>query len=237
MLLSALLTGCAGSSLDSGSAPLSQGEKSAFVTTNEDTSALTKVANAYAAQNTTSSATYKIGAFDVVEVTVFQVPELSKTMQVSEAGTINYPLIGEVPVAGKSAREVERTLTSNLGAKYLKDPQVSVFVREYNSQRVTIEGAVARPGIYPIQGSLTLLQVMALAGGLDPVAEDTLVIFRTKDGRRSAARFNVSQVQGGTIEDPRLEAGDMIVAGKSAFKEGFNNVLKALPLAAVFSMI
>jgi len=238
MLLSVSLIGCGASSLNNADAPGgSEAAANAGTNTAESRAAVANMADGFSAGSATNSSTYKIGALDVVEVTVFQVPDLSKTMQVSEAGTINYPLIGEVSVAGKSAREVEQSLTRSLGAKYLKNPQVTVFVREYNSQRVTVQGAVKKPGIYPIQGRMSLLQLMALSGGLDSVSDDTVVIFRTTDGRRSAARFNVAQVEGGQTSDPQLQAGDIVVAGKSGFKEGFNNVLKALPLAAVFTWI
>jgi len=237
MVLTGSLIGCGGSSVNDGAgAPVGQ-PASAYADTSGSHAVVASMADALSSESSAGNSTYKIGALDVVEVTVFQVPDLSKTMQVSEAGTINYPLIGEVYVAGKSAREVEQSLTRSLGAKYLKDPQVTVFVREHNSQRVTVQGSVTKPGIYPIQGQMTLLQLMALAGGLDSVSDDTVVVFRTAGGQKSAARFNVSQVQSGSAPDPQLQAGDIVVAGKSYFKEGFNNALKALPLATVFTLL
>ena len=83
---------------------------------------------------------------DVLEISVFKVPELSKSVQVADTGTINMPLLGEVPAAGKTAQEIEQDLTRQLGAKYLKNPQVTVFVKDHNSQMVTIEGAVMKSG-------------------------------------------------------------------------------------------
>ena len=109
---------------------------------------------------------YKIGPLDVLDISVFQVPELTKSVQVTDSGTVNLPLVGEISVAGKSAQEVERDLTARLGAKYVKNPQVTVYVKEYNSQRVTITGAVKNPGVYPIKGNTSLVQVVAMAGGL-----------------------------------------------------------------------
>jgi polysaccharide export outer membrane protein len=93
-----------------------------------------------------SSSAYKIGPLDVLDISVFKVAELSKSVQVADGGTINLPLVGEVPAAGKTAQEVETDLTAKLGAKYLQSPQVTVFVKEYNSQRVTVDGAVKKPG-------------------------------------------------------------------------------------------
>jgi polysaccharide export outer membrane protein len=184
-----------------------------------------------------SSAVYKIGATDVLEFSVFKVPELSRTVQVSDTGTVNLPLVGEVVAAGRTARELEQSLAKELGAKYLQKPQVSIYVKEYNSQRVTIEGAVKKPGVYPVRGDLTLLQLVATAQGFEQNSDYTVVVFRQKDGKRSAARFDVEEIRAGRAQDPLLLSGDVVVAGSSAIKETFNNILKALPIAGVFAML
>ncbi|MDX2306661.1 MAG: polysaccharide biosynthesis/export family protein [Hyphomicrobium sp.] len=206
------------------------------VTSTGSTTASTAAASIIAT-STPGNAAYKIGPLDVIEVSVFKVPDLSKSIQVAENGSINYPLIGEVQAAGKTAREIEQVLTRDLGDKYLQNPQVSVFVKEYNSQRVTIEGAVKKPGVYPMQGGMSLLQALAVAQGLDSVSDSSLVVFRTIDGKRSAARFDISQIRDGSAQDPQLQAGDIVVAGTSALKEGFSNVIKALPMASVFALL
>ena len=81
-----------------------------------------------------------IGPRDVIGIEVFKVPDLARSVQVAETGTVNLPLLGEVRASGKSAQQLERDLTARYGGRYLKDPQVTVKVVEYNSQRVTIEG-------------------------------------------------------------------------------------------------
>jgi len=166
----------------------------------------------------------------VLDVSVFKVAELSKTVQVSDAGTVNLPLVGEMQAGGRTSREVEKELTQKLGAKYLQNPQVTVFVKEYNSQRV-------KPGVFPIQGRLTLLQAIATAQGLDDHSDSTVVIFRQQDGKRTAAHFDVANIRNGSESDPDLKAGDVVVAGKSALKETFGTILKAVPLATVFALI
>src|SRR5262249_13013569 len=108
---------------------------------------------ALAADKLTSAAkpgsnSYKIGPLDVIEFSVFKVPDLTHTVKVSEAGMVNLPLVGEIEAAGKTAQDVEHVLTRKLGDKYLRSPQVTVLIKEYNSQRVTVEGAVRRPGVY-----------------------------------------------------------------------------------------
>jgi polysaccharide export outer membrane protein len=180
---------------------------------------------------------YKIGPQDVIDISVFKVAELSKSVQVSEAGTVNLPLLGEVYVQNKTARDLEKDLTGQLGKKYLQNPQVSVFVKEYNSQRITVDGAVKRPGVFPLQGGLSLLQAVALAQGLEDVSDDTVLVFREQNGQRQAARFDVSEIRAGDAEDPQLLAGDVIIAGTSDLKKGMNGFLKALPIAGLFAFL
>jgi len=192
---------------------------------------------AFISVTASKGATYKIGAQDILDVSVFKVPELSKSVQVADIGTINLPLVGEVPVAGKTAQEVERDLTSRLGAKYLQNPQVTVYVKEHNSQSTTVEGAVKKPGVYPIKGKTSLLQSLASAGGLEPNSDSTVVVFRYADGSRTAARFDVDNIRSGQAEDPVLQGGDVVVVGTSAIKETFNNVLKVLPAVGAFALL
>jgi len=191
---------------------------------------------AISAVSTPGNVAYKIGPQDVLEVSVFKVAELSKSAQVSEAGTINYPLIGEITAAGKTARELEKDLTNLLGAKYLQKPQVTVFIKEFNSQRVTVEGAVRKPGVFPIQGGMSLLQAVASAQGLDGVSDNTVVVVRNANGKRAAARFDITNIRDGSAQDPQLQAGDIVIAGTSALKEGLN-FLKGIPLTSAFALL
>jgi polysaccharide biosynthesis/export protein len=176
-----------------------------------------------------------VGALDVLEISVFKVPELSKSVQVADTGTINLPLVGDVPVAGKTANEIEKELTRQLGAKYLKSPQVTVYVKEHNSQRVTIEGAVRKPGVYPIKGTMSLLQLVATAEGLDKdVYSKDVTVFRTADGERVSKIFDIDAIKEGKADDPPLRQGDLIVVDTSAAKTAFQNTIKILPgVAAV----
>jgi polysaccharide biosynthesis/export protein len=186
--------------------------------------------------NPTSHA-YKIGPMDVIDVTVFQVPELSKTVQVGADGAINLPLVGNVQAAGKTAGEIERDLTAKLGKKYLQSPQVNVYIKEYNSQRVTVDGAVKRPGVYPLHGPVTLLQVIATAEGFADTADSTVVIFRMEDGARSAAKFDVAGIRSGSVQDPEIRKGDVVVVSNSTMKESYQALLKILPVSSLFVSI
>lgn len=192
---------------------------------------------ALTAMNMPTSPGYRIGPADVLEISVFKVTELSKTAQVSENGTIALPLVGEVQAAGRTPRQMETELARMLGNGYLQKPQITVFVKEFNSQRVTIEGAVKKPGVFPIQGRMTLLQILANAQGLDTIADDTVLLVRTSLGKREAARFDISQIRAGSAEDPQLQAGDVVIVGTSALKEGFGNIMKLVPLVSVFTLL
>jgi polysaccharide export outer membrane protein len=192
-------------------------------------------ADSYSSAISTGNGAYKIGPLDVLDISVFKAPDLSKTVQVSDLGTINLPLVNEVPAAGKTAQEVERDLTARLGGKYLKNPQVTVYVKEYNSQRATIEGAVKKPGVYPIKGKTTLLQFIAMAESMDrDVASSDVAIFRVINGKRCGAMYDISEIRSGNTQDPAIQQGDVIVVDTSISKVIFNGFAKVLPITSVF---
>lgn len=207
-------------------------------TTNVPNVSAAKTADAFTATATPGSSAYKIGPLDVLDVSVFQVPELTRSVQVADSGTINLPLVGDVVVGGKTAQGVEHELTARLGATYLQSPQVTVYVKEYNSQRVTVEGAVQKPGIYPLRGQSSLLQIIATAQGLSPSSDHgNVLVFRQVKGERMAAKFDVGSIRAGRADDPALQAGDVIVANDSAVKAAWQNLLKALPGAGAFARV
>ena len=196
-----------------------------------DQEAVRKVALTVASLSDPSSKSYKIGPRDTLEVTVFQEPELTKSIQVSEVGTINFPLIGELEVAGMSARDIEQDLKKKLGPRFIRNPQVSVFVKDHFSQRITLEGAFSRPGLYHVEGGKSLLQVVAEFGGFADNASKEVLLFRKVDGKRLAGKFDFLAIREGTAEDPQLEAGDVLIAPTSDIKDGLNWFSRLLPLA------
>jgi len=195
---------------------------------------LAKAAETFVAAGTPGSAAYKIGPQDVLEISVYKVPDLSRSVQVADVGSVNLPLVGEVQAAGRTARELELDLAKKLGAKYLQSPQVTVYVKEFNSRRVTIDGAVKKPGVYPIRGRTTLVQFIAMSEGLTEIASSDIAVFRSVNGKRSAARFDLEEIRSGRAEDPVIEEGDIIVVSESATKTAFQNFLKAFPMTSVF---
>lgn len=195
------------------------------------------VAESVTSVTTPGNAAYKIGPQDVLEISVFKVPDLSKSVQVADVGTVNLPLVGEIRAAGKTAREIELDLTEKLGAKYLQSPQVTVYVKEYNSQRVTVEGAVKKPGVYPIRGKTTLIQSIAMAEGLDNAsASSNVVVFRQVNGKRTAARFDLDEIRAGRGDDPVMRPGDVVVADVSTTKVVLNTLLR-VPMGAFVPLL
>jgi protein-tyrosine phosphatase len=236
LVCSAFLGGCAGSSNSFGFTD-SVGSSNSFAPTNSAGSS-NKDAAAAAAEKLTAAATpgnsaYKIGPLDVLDISVFKVPDLSETVQVGDDGTISYPLVRHVSAAGRTTHELEQDLEQKLEAKYLRAPQVTVLVKEYNSQRITVEGSVKTPGVYSMKGKTSLVQAVAMSGGIDSsVGSGDVVVFRTIDGKRSAARFDYEAITKGNAEDPDLQPGDVVVADTSGAKVALHNVLSVLPLAA-----
>jgi polysaccharide export outer membrane protein len=190
-----------------------------------------RAADELAAASKPGEKAYRIGPLDVLDISVFQAPELSKTVEVASNGTVDLPLVGETPAAGRSTYELQRELNSKFGAKYLQNPQVTVTVKQFNSSRVTISGAVKNPGVFPYKGE-SLLQYIAMAGGLTDLSNKTVLVIRHSNGTRSAAKFDTSDIESGRVQDPPMQAGDMIVADTSVMKKGLNAILKVLPLAA-----
>ncbi|MEJ8572807.1 polysaccharide biosynthesis/export family protein [Microbaculum marinum] len=181
---------------------------------------------------------YRIGPLDELEVSVFQVPDLSKTAQVSATGQISMPLIGAVEAGGKTVPELEAHIASKLSEKYLQSPQVTVFITEYNSQRVTVDGAVIKPGVYPLSGPTTLLQTVAVAGGLNSVADpQSILVFRTVGDQRSAAKFDLSAIRDGKAPDPTLQGGDVIVVDTSGIRTIWGGVKEVIPVVGVFTWL
>jgi polysaccharide export outer membrane protein len=121
---------------------------------------------------------YQIGAKDLLEISVFEVPELNITVRVSENGLINLPLLGEVKVEGLNRFDLEKRIAAMLEKNYLKNAQVTIFIKEFQSKKISVMGAVVNPGMHDLIGRQSLLQVISMAGGLSEQASDTVSIFR-----------------------------------------------------------
>ena len=180
---------------------------------------------------------YRISARDILEVSVFQVPDLSKTVQVSDDGYITLPLIGKTEMRGKTTRDAEQTVASRLRKKYLQSPQVSIFVKQYG-QRVTVSGEVKTPRVLAVDGRMTLTQAVASAGGFSDLADTARVhVARSVNGRIHDQVYNFDQIQGGQAVDPSLQGGDLVVAEQSGAKVAFKSIKDMLPFAILASVL
>ena len=182
---------------------------------------------------------YRIGAQDLLNISVFGVEELNKDVRVNSNGQVSLPLVGTVMAGGRTIPELESDLAKKYAAGYLQNPQVTVFVKEFTSQRITLEGAVAKPGIYPLTGRTTLLQAIALGGGVDDKVADLggIVLMRTVGGKRQAAVFDLRQVRRGVTEDPQVYGDDIIVVEQSGSKTALRRFIEAVPAFGIFSWL
>ena len=182
---------------------------------------------------------YAIQPTDTLAVNVFGEAELSQSkIRVDDAGYVQMPLIGQVKVGGLSAPEASQDIAQKYAASYLKSPQVVVSVSETTPRYVTLEGEVSRPGSYEITSRATLLSSVALAESPTNTAKlDEVIVFRTIEGQRMAARFDLKEIRGGVSPDPVILDGDIIVIGHSGGRQFWQDFLKMAPILNVFSLI
>jgi polysaccharide export outer membrane protein len=173
---------------------------------------------------------YYIGPYDLLEITVFQVADLSRTVRVNARGLIGLPLIGQVQAAGLSARVVEEEIARRLSECCLQDPQVTIFIKEFVSQRVTVEGEVMKPGIFALSGRTSLLQAIALASGASQIADiNEVSIFRTlPGGNKEQLMFDLEAIRSGKVDDPQIQGNDVVVIGSSTGRSMVKGVTETL---------
>ena len=223
LLLAVMLLGCASSG---GTRQVASGQALPAPDT-------TNAAGAYEGAND-----YRLGAQDLIEVSVFGVQDLSKTVRVNSNGQISLPLVGAVMAGGRTIPELETELAKRYADGFLQRPQVTVFVKEFSSQRITMEGAVKEPGIYPITGKTSLLQAIAVAKGLDPLADlSGVVLFRQVDGKRMAAAYDMRELRSGRVEDPQLYGDDIVVVEQSGSKTALRRFIESVPALGVFLLL
>jgi polysaccharide export outer membrane protein len=171
---------------------------------------------------------YKVGRQDLLEIKVFDLDELSQTVRVADDGSITVPLLGRLQVAGLTKGELESLIARLLEERFVRDPQVTIFVKEYESKKVAVSGAVKKPGTYEMLGEKTLLEMISQAGGLDVEPGKQIYIFRqANDGGtaerlavdldrlvyRADASLNVALAPGDIVYVPAIEKVRIFVSG------------------------
>jgi polysaccharide export outer membrane protein len=177
-----------------------------------------------------SQAPQQIGPLDKLQITVFQVENLSGEFIVDSAGAISFPLIGSVPAQGKTALELAQSLQTRLGERYLKAPSVQVSILESNPQTITVDGSVTIPGVFPIKGPTTLMKAVAMARGVAPDANPSrIVVFRTVNGERLAGAFDLADIRHAKVPDPVIYGNDIIIVDGSRTRAIFRDLMQTIP--------
>ncbi len=180
-------------------------------------------------------ATSLISIQDILDVNVFKVPDLSaQKLTVESNGAISLPMIGSVKVKGMSISQAEKTIQTRL-KKYMQDPRVSIVrTDKAMSKRVTVEGEVRTPGVFPIKGNLSFLQAIAMSQGLTNIA-NTRNVFLYRDGQQHSVNLGLIRI--GKVADPILRHDDRIVVLKDAAKVRERKIIEYLPaVTAPFSI-
>lgn len=174
-----------------------------------------------------------IGPLDTIQVDVFNVPDLSREMQVDASGRISMPLVGTIDARGKTAGELAEAVEAALRGRYVRNPEVTVNIKSSVSQVVTIDGQVVEPGLYPVTNQMTLMRAIASAKGLSEFArQDDVVILRTVNNQKMAGLYNIGAIRRGAYDDPPVYANDVIVVGDSPQRRLFRDFVSLSPLLA-----
>jgi polysaccharide export outer membrane protein len=175
---------------------------------------------------------FYVGPGDKLSIDVFGVPELTRDVQVDGAGELSFPLVGVLSAAGRTPSSIAREIEGRLRGEYIRDPQVTVNLAESVNQTLTVDGQVARPGIYPVAGRMTLVRAIALAGGASELAElkDVLVQRQVGDDTYLGI-YDLEAIRRGNYRDPDVYAADIVIVGDSKRRRLFRDLLQVIPLA------
>ena len=181
-----------------------------------------------------STRPYYVGPLDKLSIDVFGIPELAqREVQVDSEGRLSFPLAGTMDVAGLTPPEIENLLVQRLRVAHVRQPQVTVNLKEMVSQRLTIEGEVKNPGMYPITGKMTLLRAIALSEGTTEFSKlSDVVVFRSVAGKNYAALYNLNAIRHGAYQDPDVYPGDIVMVGESRGWRLFKDLLQVVPVLA-----
>jgi len=161
---------------------------------------------------------FSLGSRDVVEVRVFGEKELSGVHQISSNGTLRLPLVGIVKVSGLAPQEASELIAAKYGEKYLRNPEVSIFVKQFNSRKIYVLGEVGAPGSYAYEENMSLIAIIAKAGGITPLAAgNRTIITRIENGETHKLKAKVADMGTGDAGDIPVFPGDIIFVPQSLF--------------------
>lgn len=184
---------------------------------------------------------YFVGPFDKLRIDVFGVEQLQdKEYQIDASGRLSFPFAGTIEAGGLTPQEISEVLSGRLRGRIIRDPQVTVNLTETVSQLVTVEGAVRKPGRFPVIGEMTLLRTIAIAEGTTDVASlETVLIFREVGGMQYVGAYNLKAIRQGNYPDPNVYPSDVVVVGDSAGRKLFRDLTPLLvsPLVVLLQSI
>lgn len=170
--------------------------------------------------------TQLIRPLDVMEVVVFGIEDLSREVTVGAGGTFDYPLIGTVNAMGRTPEEVSLEIEARFRETYVRNPDVTMRITERADQTVTVGGEVSRPGMFAITQPVTLMEAIALGGGMDEYAQQQeVLVFRTVGGERYIGVYDVRGIARGNYADPTIYPNDIVMVGESASRRNLELVL------------
>ena len=158
----------------------------------------------------------KVGTGDVIEIKVFREPDLAGIYRVGRDGNIDFPLIGKVSTKGKDAETVAADIRARLADGFLKNPQVTVFVREQRSQKVHVTGFVKNPGSFPYEAGMTVIQAITAAGGFTQLAS-TNGVKVTRAEVEEPYKIPVDSIRRGESPNFLLQPGDIVYVPEAIF--------------------
>ncbi len=152
-----------------------------------------------------------LGVNDVFEVSVYGEPDMTKTFKLGSEGTIDFPLIGPVKVVGLDPQQVSKLIATKLADGYLRNPQVSVFVKEQMSKKLSVLGQVSKPGTYTFVPNMTIVEGITVAGGFTPLAaKNDTTLTRIENGQKTTIKIPVEDIANGRARNAYLRPGDII---------------------------
>ena len=172
-----------------------------------------------------------IRPFDRLKISVFGFPELGRELQVGASGSFEMPLINTVQASGRAPTDIAQEIETRLRGPFVVNPEVTVDVTETAPRTMTIGGEVRTPGRYPVIGSMSLLEAVAVGGGVSEFADlEDVLILRTVNGQDYIGAYNVKAIQRGNYADPAVFPGDIVMVGDSPARRRLANIMTLVPL-------
>jgi polysaccharide biosynthesis/export protein len=204
-----------------------------FAGSRDSAGATTRFAGSRDSAGFSDDGDYTISSQDILQVAIFQVPDLNRTVRVDGGGFVSLPLIGRVPVGGKTLLQAQDEIGARYSKSYLQAPQVNLSLVK-SSQRVTVSGAVKQPRVLELEGTLSLSQAIAQGGGVSDLGNAQRVhVARITGDKVDDAVFNLNEIQAGRETNPALRGGDIVVVEESNARVALKEIKDILPLATI----